>query len=140
MRALVAQLREEGYWPHASIETRNRSNDIFGIGDIGLEATIEPWSEIDRKVRQAKADAAGRGVDWWSVIKRRRGARSPLDGYAITEARVLVQLLVRVQQLEAEAEAAAAAFDRGLASGLTARGMIDQRTGQAEQDRPGLAC
>jgi hypothetical protein len=52
----------------------------------------------------------------------------------------LVQLLCQLQRLEAEAEAATAAFDRGLASGLTARGMIDQRPGQAGQDPAGLAC
>jgi hypothetical protein len=140
MRELVNQLRAEGYWPHASIETRHRHHDIFGIGDVGLEVTIEAWSEIDRKVRQAKADAASRGVDWWSVIKRRRGARTPLDGYAITEARVLVQLLCRVQQLEAGAEAAEAAFARGLDAGLAASGHISRPQGPAGQDPPGLAC
>ncbi len=118
MRLLVTQLREQGYWPNASIETRHRSHDIFGIGDVGLEVTIEAWSEIDRKVRQAKADAAARGVEWWSVIKRRRGARTPLDGYAVTEARVFVALLCRLQKLEAEAESTEAAYRRGRASAL----------------------
>lgn len=130
MRKLVDQLRADGYWPNASIETRNRSHDIFGVGDVGLEVTIEAWSEIDRKVRQAKADAAERGVTVWTVVKRRRGAATPLDGYAVTEARVFAYMARRLQQLEAEAEDAAAAYQRGRASALL----------QSIPDPSGLAC
>lgn len=120
-KLLALELRTPALWPAASVESEHRKHDIFGIGDLGLEATVEPWSEIDRKVKQARSDAAGRGIDRWAVIKKRRGTGSPLAGYAVTEARVFVEMARRLEQLEAAAADAQQAYDRGYDHGRAAR-------------------
>lgn len=120
MVLLVQELRDQGIWPNASIERSHRRHDIFGVGDVGLEATIEAWSEIDRKVKQARADAAERGIARWAVIKKRRGSASPLAGYAVTEARVFIEMARELERLEHAQEDAQAAYDRGFARGQAA--------------------
>jgi hypothetical protein len=128
-RTLALELRAPDLWPAASVESEHRKHDIFGIGDLGLEATVEPWSEIDRKVKQARADAKSRGVSRWAVIKKRRGSASPLDGYAVTEARIFVRMARLIEQLEAAAADAQQAYDRGYDHGRAAR---DRAAGKDE--------
>lgn len=88
MRAGENWLRANGA-PHAGRVMRGHDSDFTGIGPLAVEMTISPWDEINRKARQAAADADKRGVSRWVVWKRRRSepgerAYHPGEWWAVT--------------------------------------------------------
>jgi hypothetical protein len=109
-RACVVFLRTIG-WPAAERQLFEHRSDIGGIGDIAVETTIEPWSQIWVKMAQAEGDARRRGLDAWCVWKKHNrrddgkelGAVNPGKALVIFPAEIIWPLLFRLEQLEASA-------------------------------------
>ena len=111
-RACVLYLRN--WWPSAERQLREHRSDLDGIGDIGIETTIEPWAQLWKKMAQAESDAHARGLDVWCVWKKRNrepgergdGATDPARAAVIFEARVIFPQLARLEWLESQLLAA----------------------------------
>jgi hypothetical protein len=122
MKMVAEYLRASGWWPYASLENRTGSHDIFGVGDLGLEVTLDSWDQIAVKMIQAKRDAASRGLWRWAVIKRKAGQGNPANHYAVTEAGVFLRMAWELQQ----AELIAAQWDGKRDSAAAALGQLRQ--------------
>lgn len=111
-------------WPHVGRQRRPGRNDFTGTWDIGVEATIVPWSKIWIKLRQAERDAKARGLDLACVWKKHnraegdRGAVDPGEGAVVMRAAAFFPMVARLEDLEAREVAADDEFTRGFTAGV----------------------
>ena len=106
-------------WPHVGRQRQPGRNDFTGTWDLGVEATIVPWSKIWIKLRQAERDAKVRGLDLACVWKKHnrdegdRGAVDPGEGAVIMRASAFFPLVQRLEKLEALSLQADDEYTRG---------------------------
>jgi hypothetical protein len=117
MLSLTEWFRPRGK-PDASLQTQQGRSDFHGVGPIGLEATISPWSRISGKLDQAADDAAARGLRWFAVVKRGERRRGREDDYAVLRLGVFWPLWTRLEELEAATSGGRAEYDRGFEAGF----------------------
>ena len=115
-------------WPHVGRQRQPGRNDFTGTWDLGVEATIVPWSKIWIKLRQAERDAKARGLDLacvWKKHNRAEGDASqvrdyadPGEGVVLMRASAFFPMVHRLEWLEGAELSAADGYDRGFAAGV----------------------
>ena len=106
-------------WPGVGRQRKPHSNDLTGTWDLGIEATIVPWSKIWQKLTQAERDAKERGLELSCVWKKHnrapgdRGAVDPGEGAVLMYARQFFPMVARLEKLEAADLRAGDEFTRG---------------------------
>ena len=123
MAACETWLREN-IWPHVGRQRKPHMNDFTGTWDLGVEATLDPWSKIWQKMDQARGDAENRGLTDYCVWKKRnrakgeQGAIDPGRGAVIMPAHRFFPLVHRLEKLEQASLEADDQLARGFAMGI----------------------
>lgn len=99
-------VRERGA-PHAEVARRNHASDLTGVGDLAIEITVEPFARLAKKMAQAADDAAGRGLEFYGVLKKRvaspgEPAKTVADWWWVEPFGLRWELHQRMSRLEAE--------------------------------------